>query len=239
MGQNYPVSYNGAAPLEYGEGAPRIGVKTIALDTATTDKEYEIGGNIIWVPTASSLDATILIKYQTETNDPIPIQSGSFIAGPSFSRLYISWAAQAGESLTLLYTLDNPKNRFRIENATANYTGVSVTGTVNVDIVQQSDTDALEVQESYPNLYSYTDQVIAAASSVHLFGATTGKRLLLFKNLASNSADFRFGDSGVSATEGFPISPGESFLIPCIGDVYIYNTHPSSSQSIAYIMIRD
>jgi hypothetical protein len=225
MGLTYPVSHNGEAPLEYGEGGPRIGVKTIALDSDTIDKEYEIGGNVIWVPSASSLDATVEIKYQEERNDAIPIQQGSFIAGPSFSRLYISWSAQAGETITILYTKESIKKPFRIENATADYTGVTISGIVDVKETDNS------------TLTSAADYSIPATTTANFASALADQVGVYIGNLASNTETLRIGDASTGATRGIELAPGETLFIPTAAALYGYNPG-ASAQSITILRVR-
>jgi hypothetical protein len=233
MGRHVPVSYTGEARKEYGEDAPRIGVKTIALDNTTTDKEYEMGGNIIWVPDASDLDAKIEIKYQEQTNDPIPIQHGSFIGGPPFSRLFISWEAQASKTITLLYTR-GPKQPFRIENATANYTGVSVTGTVDVDIQNQP----IEVElEDVNTVTSVADYSVPATTTANIASALAGQKSIIISNLASNTQTMRIGDSSTGATRGQPLAPGETLILDTSDDIYAYNPG-GSAESLSLIRLR-
>ena len=219
MGQNYPVSYNGAAPLEYGEGAPRIGVKTIALDSTTVDKEYEIGGNVLWVPTASDISATISIKYQDQVNDGITLQQGSFIAGPSFSRLYISWSAQAGETITLLYTKDTASRPFRIENAIYNFTGVTVSGTV----------DVREASMSWG--YTFTDISINATTSQQIGTSNPLYREYIVSNPASNTTYFKLGFNAAGAAQGIPLYPGDTIVLTSSEALFAYNAH-SGAQTI-------
>lgn len=225
MGRHHPITNTGTAPLEYGEGTPRIGVKTIALDTETTNKIYEIGGNIIWVPDASSLDAKVSIRYQEETNDPIPIQAGSFIAGPSFSRLFISWAAQAGETITILYTTDSPQRRFRIENATADYTGVSVSGTVDVEETDNND------------YRSTADYSVPATTAAKIREISADQKYIIVSNLASNTQTMRIGDSNVGAARGTPLAPGETLVLATSDAVWAYNPG-AGAESLAITRIR-
>lgn len=236
MGNQYPVSNNGAAPLEYGIGGPRIGVKTIALDTATTDKEYEIGGNVLWIADATDLDAKISIKYQEQSNDPIPLQKGSFLAGPSFSRLYISWDAQASKTVTLLYTVERSNRPFRIDNAIANYTGVTVVGTADVDIVAQS-LSPLVVQET-PNdaVSGYTDVSVAATTTSLLIAAATKRRQVIITSLTTNTAEFRIGSGSTAANIGIPLQPGETLILECNAALYAYNSK-ASAQTLALCTI--
>lgn len=241
MGNMYPVSNNGAAPLEYGIGGPRIGVKTIALDTATTDKEYEIGGNVLWIADASDLDAKISIKYQDQTNDSIPIQKGSFLAGPSFSRLYISWTAQAGKTVTLLYTVESGKRPFRVDNAIANYTGVTVVGTADVDIVGQSGADPLNVEETHNIWYSLADVSLAAGAVTMITTWDNLYREQIITNLATNTQTFRLGAAAVTtgASQGIPIAPGETVIISARGPVYGYNPGGSAESVAVSIVLKD
>jgi len=232
MGLSYPVSNNGMAPLEYGEGAPRIGVKTIPLDTATTDKAFEIGGNVLWVPTASTLDAAVSIKYQDQLNDPITFQQGNFLAGPSFSRLYISWEAQAGESITLLYAVDSPKNPFRIENATASFTGVSVTGTVDCEAVNYAN-DKL-ISASRVTLSTTAATLLRVSENPH---GTYGYRVqILIQNEYTNTYPIRVDKASVTPTLGQIVQPGETLVLDTSDEVYACNM-TSSTQYVNVTLI--
>ena len=115
MPREYLLSDEGLAPQEYGQAVNRISVVTLALDTARDDERLEIGGSFLWAVNASSIDATVSVRFQDEFYGLVPFRRGTSVRGVRFSRLYITHAAQAGETITLAYATEEQDN-IQIEN---------------------------------------------------------------------------------------------------------------------------
>ena len=72
--------------------------KTVSLATANTNKLLEITGNFLWI---ESLAGTADIRFNERENDSLPLREGRIYRCP-FGRVFVTNAAQAGKSLTLV-----------------------------------------------------------------------------------------------------------------------------------------
>lgn len=83
-----------------GEGLPIYNVRSIPMDTALTDKEVELPGNSLTVSTDGSLSG-VTIKFDSVVNDTIPLDRFKDFLFYPFSKIYVTFTAQAGKTLYL------------------------------------------------------------------------------------------------------------------------------------------
>jgi len=114
-GRIFPHEVPEKAPPGYGDHVNRLGRITIPLDDATQLEEIAaLIGNFIYVETATSKSASLSIHLNDQYQSEIVFREGMFIAGFKFDTAFVTHAAQAGESLTLVYGIES--GNLRIEN---------------------------------------------------------------------------------------------------------------------------
>lgn len=82
------------------------------------------------------------------------------------------------------------------------------------------------------------DVSIPAASAADLIAADTTRLGVLIVNPVTNTAAVRVGGSGVGATSGVLLEPGESVTLSTSDLVRGYNTHASAAQSLNVLPLR-
>ena len=73
---------------------------TIDVTTLTSDREFVVAGNYLYVLDATDIDVSVNVKFNEKMHKSIEIFKGRGIRSP-FYRLYFSWAAQAGKIITI------------------------------------------------------------------------------------------------------------------------------------------
>ena len=206
MARLYPENYEGTAPIEFGTGANILKTRTFNLTNARDLELIDIGGSCLWAVTASSLGAQIDIRINDQLRDPVTFQQGMFIRGVPFSRLYVSHAAQAGESITIFFAREQDVRNIEIINPAIAFTEVNLTkGTI---------------------LSSGGDVTIAAAGTGNILAANANRRVAFISSLTTNINILRVGDAGVSATRGLELAPGESFGVKSSAQIVAFNPGP-------------
>lgn len=102
---------------------------TIALDVAETDKEFVYTGNYIYIAEATDIDVNIDVKFCEQSRANINLVHGRAVRTP-FYRLYLSWSAQAGKSITLAVGVGE-ENLFEILDIGK---ALELSGTVEADV---------------------------------------------------------------------------------------------------------
>jgi hypothetical protein len=85
------------------------------LDTAVSNKEISFSGNICYAVNSSSSTSKVLIRFNQMGEQAIEFTQGFGLITP-FDKLYISWDAQAGETITLLIGVEAPDNVDIVDN---------------------------------------------------------------------------------------------------------------------------
>lgn len=204
----YPINRVTGASPEFGIDANSLKTKTFALDNARDKQCYEIGGNLLWVIQASGPDAIMDIRLNDQLRDPLPIQSGLFIKGVRYSRIYVSNEIQVGEYLTVLYCVEE-FNNITIENPAGATASVAMTG--DVDISKAGHLDSID------------DVVLAANTTAQVLPALADRRCAIIGNLATNTHTMRIGDAAVDGGRGAELAPGESIAIETEEAIYAFN----------------
>lgn len=104
------------APGTYLDGRKikqRIDLK---LDTLTTDLSINMAGSVVVYADSTLGTDRLNVRFATSDGDQsaplVPFRPGQFIGGERYSKLLVSWAAQAGSTATLLIVEDKPGDEF-------------------------------------------------------------------------------------------------------------------------------
>ena len=215
-GAGFPVNPPLPARDELGNDANTVRVRRIPLDNTFSEKKIKLEGNVLWAIEATSLAATVKVKFNDQENDPIPYGVGQVISGITFGELYLTNdTAQPGESITFFAAIQGPRN-INLENPQ------SSASAVNVNSVNSPGT-----------LATNADQSVAASTSTQVLAADANRREAILTNLSSNGAAFRIGDANVGASRGIELPVGSTVYLETTAAVHVYNTNGSSAQDIA------
>jgi len=195
-----PVAIPANAVPEFGLDPNAIRVITIPLDTALNDYEVDVTGSVLWAVDATSLNASMNVKLQTQRNDKIPVSKGFFLRGARFSHLYITAAAQAGESITLLMAKET-NDKLEIINPSSDFSSVSV-----------------DKGTTYGSVADVT--VVKGAAAAVILAADATRREALIYN--SGADDIRIGDSNIGAARGTWLPAGQEMTLSGTGAIYGY-----------------
>jgi hypothetical protein len=89
-------------------------------------------------------------------------------------------------------------------------------------------------------LETVADVSIGAAASAVIVGADATRRVVIIKNLSSNTDAIRIGEAGgVGAARGHELEPGESIALATTSAVSAYNTKAGGAQSVSVVSIKD
>ena len=119
---------------------------------------------------------------------------------------------EAASEVTLLLLLANGE-----------FNNPELSGTVTLDVADTLD--------------SLPDDSVATVATELISAANTARKEIIIKNLATNSANFRIGDSGANATNGHELAPGETIIISTTAAVYAYNSH-TAAQSLSIVEVQ-
>jgi len=208
MGNITPITPGAQAPREYGLDANVLQTIPFALDAARDKERLEFGGSMIWAYAASSLTAQIDIHINTQQSHPITFQKGMMMRGVPFSRLFITHAAQAGESITLIIAVEGEseikeRRRIQVENAAEGYTAVTLAKATDLQTI--------------------ADVTLGAAATTQILAANALRRVVFISNLIGNTQTFRIGDNNAAAARGVPLAPGETIIVSGTDTIYGYN----------------
>lgn len=198
----YPQSYEGIAKPEYGFETNCLKSKLFDLSTARNLVQVEIGGNVLWTMEATSRTAYMDVYFNDQLRDPVRYRLGLFIRGVPFSRIYVSHPAQAGETLTLFYAVEE-LSKIEIENPSLRFTEIDLTKATVLD--------------------SVADVTLAATATTQILPANAARRSAIIGNLISNVQVLRIGDAAAAAGRGQELAPGESITIETTEAIYGYN----------------
>ncbi len=214
-GRFFPVAHEGQAPPEFGLDAHSVRVVTIALDAAADNRRFEIAGNVLWCVRATSLNTSIEVAFQDTHGDRLPFGEGSFIKGIPFSRLFLSWEAQPGQTITLFSVVDRT-GRFEVVNPAQTFSNV--------------------VQQVPPIMTTLADLTVAASADELVFPASAGRAEAIITNLHASDA-IRIGDSDVGAARGVRLGPGETLFLHTSAAVHAHNPG-SNAIDLARVEVR-
>lgn len=200
--QQSPIEIASARPL-FGKDAPKWGVIRIALDNAVPiSQQQALQGTFLWAVDASDLLATINVRFNAQSNDPIPFFVGQNI-NTRFGQVYLDWPAQPGKFIKLAFTAsDNP---MFITNPFRSLTQIQILG--NTSTILKSAPDVV---------------LVAAAAAVQVLAVNVGRRTAIIGN-NSNVNSIRVGDSSISNTQGSLVGPGGSIALDTQAAIFAFS----------------
>lgn len=87
----------------------------IDLTGVRANEELQLAGTMIWAVASSVATALLDIRLSDVFNDPIPFQAGTMLSGIPFTKLYLSNAAQVGDTITVFISADQPGDRIGVD----------------------------------------------------------------------------------------------------------------------------
>lgn len=183
-------------------GGARVRTVTLPLDTAMDNFELIVKGNQLWAVDASDLDVAINVKYNEQSGQGIPIAKGFALKGVPFNKIYITSAAQAGKTITLLTTF--------ISGAPVEF--VNPTNSANEVKLLKGST----FRNSFPS---------QSAANVSTIAADNDRIGLMLTSWPGNDQEIYVGATNNATTllnEGLEVSPGDSlvFTEAAAGELY-------------------
>lgn len=205
-----------------GERAGARKVFLIDLSTARTGKEYKALGRYIKIADAS--DASAAVNIAVEENIPSSFmtlkKNGSIVERDGFGRFFVTNAAQAGKTITLIVS-EGPED-FDVDNPALT---VDSLGSIDAPVdISVSDT-----------ITTTEDDSVAAATTEQVLAANALRKEVLITNLFTNTDPVRVGDSNAGAARGIELSPGQSITLETTAAIYVYNTKAGGAQSVAIL----
>lgn len=98
-----PVALRAPDPLGQAAQISRVSTFTLTLDTALDLEEFDFSGRFLWAIDGDPT-ALITLRFSERQTQGIPFSVGQSITGFPFESLFVSSDAQAGLSITLLYS---------------------------------------------------------------------------------------------------------------------------------------
>lgn len=115
LGRIFPHEQPNLSREGFGDNVNRIGKVTIPLDNAYDLKEFSaLIGNFLYVESATSKGASVDVHFNDQYQSALTLKEGMFIAGLRFDKVFLSSTAQAGESITVVFGIED--GNLRIEN---------------------------------------------------------------------------------------------------------------------------
>jgi hypothetical protein len=165
-----------ASPFEYYD---------VALDSAGSNVVLNISGDFLYVDASST--GVVTMEINNQYNDPAApflIQAGFGFQGV-FKQLKLSWGAQAGKKVRLMYS-----------------TGARIVPT-NVMQIALNSAPRSSFAQSLKTVANTTGQLIAANSA--------RSYLLIMNKDTSGTIYLMFGLSAATVANGLPLGPGQSY----------------------------
>lgn len=216
-GRIYPHAQPQKSVPEFGLDAPVLQSRTFNLGVAQNNLEVEVGGSALWCLNCSSRAAYIDVRINDQLRDPIRIQEGFFVKGLRFSRLFVTFPAQAGQTLTIYYVVDE-EGRFDVKNPALRYTEIDLTKATVLETI--------------------ADVTCGNAAQTLILAANANRRSAIIGALAANTGIIRIGDNGVTATRGAELNIGESITIESTEAIYVYN-NSGAAQDVSVVWTED
>ena len=212
-----PLSPPRDAARRFGEEAHQFFTLTLDLATERGEEEVKITGTILWAISASDLDASATVKFNTQAGEGVVFQRGLSIRGMRYDRLFITNAAQAGKTITLFYGREHTEG-IQIDNALIGFQNIKI---------DQPDT-----------ITSITDIALVGLATTQILAAKPTRREAIITNLAANVQTMRIGDSNAGATRGIPLAPGDTLILTTTAAIHGFKP-VAGNENVAAIEIED
>lgn len=205
-----------AGPVDYGQNQPRPKIIKLALDNAQSPTPFDVTGDFLWAIAASDISALISVQYQDQTSDAFPFSEGTFFTWP-FSRLFLSWPAQPGKTITLAYARTVAGQPPFVVNPALAFNSVQLAGNLN-GVVERPGT-----------LIDVADVAVPNAGSVVLRASTATDRRRLIVNTGANA--IRVGAAPAAST-GALVQPSGSITLMGSYAVSAFGSGGASTASV-------
>ena len=205
------------AARRFGEEAHQFFTVTLDLANARTEAELKITGTILWALSASDLDASVTVKFNTQAAEGIIFQRGLSIRGMRYDRLFVTNTVQAGKTLTLFYGREHAEG-IQVDNALIGFQNIKI---------DQPDT-----------ITSFTDVALVGLATTQILTAKSARREAIITNLAANVQTMRIADSNAAAARGIPLAPGQTLILTTTAAIHGYKP-VAGNESVAVIEIED
>ncbi|HCD30889.1 MAG TPA: hypothetical protein DER01_00675 [Phycisphaerales bacterium] len=179
--------------------------RTIYLDTARTDKEFNFAGWYLRVINVSNVNVSITSKVDNEQSEPYTLSKAAGWKHRYFNKLLLSWEAQPGASITIAYG-GNPQTYdptqfevyvpasstdVNVANDVDNALPVDVQGTITVI----AENPTRDMSEEDAATWATIDEETNGTSAQQIYQVPTGRRFdLVSGNLTGNSAQLKVVD---------------------------------------------
>ena len=189
-----------SAAQEFGTPHRSLDQMTFALDNARSEAEIAMTGSFIWVREATDNATEITVKFNSQAGPGIVFQKGMVISGPEFSKIYLTHAAQANKSITLVYGI---QPTISLENPAIALASVTVSAPV----------------ASANNFKSIADVTLIGLATTLILAANLNRIEAIITNLAANAQTMRIGDAGAAAAEGIELAPGQTLILTTTDEI--------------------
>lgn len=200
---------------QFGIDANAVRIIRVPLDNAREDERLDIIGTFLYAISSSSKNATLNVAFQEQVQDGIPYKEGQFISGLSFSQVYFTNDAQAGEFLLLMYGVEEAQG-LTVQNPSSQYNNISVIKPTTVSTV--------------------ADVAIAAGATQLISAADATRKEILISNFGTNANVIRVGDVNTGAARGIEVGIGQTVNLTVTGAIYAYCV---GAQSVGVTLIKD
>jgi len=195
-------------------------IMRLNLDTATTDKQFGLIGNYFGIVNADAQTSLVTVKFNRQNVDPVPFSQGLYCSRP-FNQVFLSWTAQAGAYVDIIYGAYAPEMLqmydFRSQN---------VSTTILSDILQQLRGNT--AAQGYGLVTLDADPKLVLAANASRLGA-------VIQALSGNTSVSYLGfDANVTTSKYVvALNPGDSFDVGDYrGAIYISNV--TATDKISY-----
>lgn len=219
VGFQPPVIQYSPGVLPYAYDSPSPQHYRLPLDSARSDIQIALSGNVVWIDKASDKDAVATFKLNSTQSSGIDFTEGKAIIGVAFKEIYVSNTAQAGKYLDVFALAVPGLSGVQVVNPGATF--------ANVDLTKPT-TGASIADITITN---------GAAGAV-ILAANSDRHRCIVTALTTNDQELRIGpgDSAITDTRGIPLQPGESIEIEGTMAIYACTTLGSDQKvAVSYI----
>jgi hypothetical protein len=215
LGALHPVAREGLAPDEFARAAPAVRVITLELTTARILDEIKITGNFLWAIDSSGADVAVTVFFNTQGTTGIPFAAGLSIAGQPFNKIYVTHAAQAGQTITLVYGVESPGG-FRLTNKS---------------------TTIQTVQVARPTTFTGNTTKSVGLTAVEMITTSGTRREAIVNYISAGTGKLYVGHSNaVTTANGIEILPGGTLILTCTAAIWGISDTAAQDVRVAEIL---
>ena len=226
---------------------PNLGIEIIIFGTdfsgISSEVELPIGE---WSYIAVWFDSNAqTINLIINNNEVVSVDTTGIFPGPALEKFTVGSDAHGDGSnaysgimdeLTLFDTLPTVEEFGQIYGGLSYPFGGDVTPPSTTRIYPQQSFGGEEIMLN--DKFQFGQTAMSSSAPTALVDITTPcKNGLLVKNPASNTEDIYIGDANVSSSTGYPLSPGESLIVPVDHPNFIYGLAVVNDEPLAWVII--